>query len=363
MISEPETVREPTSVLGDRLAGSLLGTAVGDAIGLPYEGLSRRRVLRRLRAPLRHRFVFGRGMVSDDTEHACIVAQALIATADRPECFQADLARRLRWWLLMLPAGTGCATAVSILRLWCGFAPERSGVRSAGNGPLMRAPLLGAAVHDDAELVRLVRDSTRITHTDPRAEWCALAVALATREAARSDHPDAERYLDSVIAHLMPHSPEIVELTRRTIESASRGQSTLDYAADLGLERGVSGFVLHTTPIVLHAWMSHPGDLRQAVAAVIQCGGDTDTTAAIVGGIVGAGVGRSGIPADWLSGLLEWPRTAEWMQRLAEQLAESLEEGNPGRPPSLPAWGVLLRNVAFLCVVLAHGTRRLLPPW
>lgn len=63
----------------DRIVGCILGTAVGDAIGLPYEGLSRRRGARILGAPDRHRFLFGRGMVSDDTEHTCIVAQSLIA--------------------------------------------------------------------------------------------------------------------------------------------------------------------------------------------------------------------------------------------------------------------------------------------
>ncbi len=51
------------------IVGSLLGTAIGDSIGLPYEGLSRRRAKRLLGPPDRHRFLFGRGMVSDDTEH------------------------------------------------------------------------------------------------------------------------------------------------------------------------------------------------------------------------------------------------------------------------------------------------------
>ena len=61
----------------DAVLGALLGCAVGDAIGLPYEGLSKRRGIRLLGAPDRHRFLFGRGMVSDDTEHTCMVAMAL----------------------------------------------------------------------------------------------------------------------------------------------------------------------------------------------------------------------------------------------------------------------------------------------
>ena len=301
-------------------------------------------------------------MVSDDTEHACCVAQSLIATGGRAERFDIELARRLRW-LLTLPAGTGRATAVSIIKLWCGWSPNCSRVNSAGNGPLMRAPLLGAAIRDKSEFLRLVRASTRLTHTDPRAEWCAIAVALAAWHAARDEKVRPDEYLGSVDAHLHSLSPEVCDLIRRTVCSASAGQSTLEFAADLGLDRGVSGFVLHTTPIVLHAWLSNPHDIRQAVTEVIRCGGDTDTTAAIVGGIIGAGVGPAGIPADWLSGLLEWPRTTDWMQRLAEQLAASLEQGNPQRPLELPISGIVLRNIVFLCIVLSHGFRRLLPPW
>jgi hypothetical protein len=61
-----------------RLTGILLGTAVGDALGLPAEGLSPRRRRRLMPGPWRHRLVFGRGMMSDDTEHTLFVAQSLL---------------------------------------------------------------------------------------------------------------------------------------------------------------------------------------------------------------------------------------------------------------------------------------------
>src|SRR5207247_666335 len=115
------------------------GTAVGDAIGLPYEGLTGRRAAKMFGPPNRQRFFFGRGMVSDDTEHTCIVAQALIEANSDLNAFQRSLARRMRLWLLGVPAGIGIATLRSIIRLWVGISPERSGVFSAGNGPAMRA--------------------------------------------------------------------------------------------------------------------------------------------------------------------------------------------------------------------------------
>lgn len=63
----------------NRLAGIILGTAVGDALGLPAEGISRKRMYRMFSGPWRHRFLFGHGMVSDDTEHTFFVAQSLLA--------------------------------------------------------------------------------------------------------------------------------------------------------------------------------------------------------------------------------------------------------------------------------------------
>jgi ADP-ribosylglycohydrolase len=61
-----------------RFAGLLLGTAVGDALGLPAENLSPEKIRRRWPGGWKMRFIFGRGMVSDDTEHTLMVAQALL---------------------------------------------------------------------------------------------------------------------------------------------------------------------------------------------------------------------------------------------------------------------------------------------
>ncbi|HET6423428.1 MAG TPA: ADP-ribosylglycohydrolase family protein, partial [Planctomycetaceae bacterium] len=119
--------------------GCLLGTAVGDALGLAYEGLPRQRAAKLLGPPDRFR-LFGRwGLVSDDTEHACLVAQSVIASGCNPQQFERQLARRLRSWFLMLPAGIGLATLKACLKLCIGLSPSRSGVRSAGNGAAMRA--------------------------------------------------------------------------------------------------------------------------------------------------------------------------------------------------------------------------------
>lgn len=102
--------RKKTIVLQRAFVGCLLGTAVGDALGLPYEGLSPRRARRLLGPPTQYRLLSNRGMVSDDTEHACMVAQSLIASGGDAERFGSELGRRLRLWVLAAPAGIGLAS-------------------------------------------------------------------------------------------------------------------------------------------------------------------------------------------------------------------------------------------------------------
>jgi hypothetical protein len=87
------------------------------------------------------------------------------------------------------------------------------------------------------------------------------------------------------------------------------------------------------------------------------------TQAALVGSLLGTAVGKSGIPPEWLSGLWEWPRTTAWMERLAGQLQGVLTSEQAERPARLPIYGVVPRNLLFLAIVLAHGVRRLLPPY
>ena len=86
------------------------------------------------RALDRHQFFFGRGVFSDDTEHACLTAQALLMSGGDATRFARDLARRLRWWFLGLPAGIGRATLRACLRLWVGFAAGAVGCLRQATG-------------------------------------------------------------------------------------------------------------------------------------------------------------------------------------------------------------------------------------
>ncbi len=268
---------------GNRFSGLILGTAVGDALGLPFEGLGRRRIARLHEGRWRHRFLFGRGFVSDDTNHTLLVALSLIAAPRARERFEAILARRLRWWLVGLPLGAGRATYLSILRLWLGFPPSRSGIHSAGNGPAMRSAAIGAFFADDrVALDDYVEASTRITHTDPRALVGARAVALVAALIVATDC-DRRPEIDALDAALRPAGEgdaawsELCDQIRR---AATDRLSVADFAGRLGLGDGVSGFIYHTVPVAIYAWHAHWGDFEATPAEVLEAGGDTDTVVA-----------------------------------------------------------------------------------
>ncbi len=332
----------------------LLGTALGDALGLPAEGLSRAKIMRRWRGEWRMRLLFGRGMVSDDTEHSVMVSLSLMEQPTDAEAFGCALAWRLRWWFAAVPAATGLATARACVKLWLGISPEHSGVFSAGNGPAMRSAVIGAFhAYDEGRRRAFVRASTRITHTDPRAEIAALAVAEAAAFSVRNGLSiDAVSFVE-LLASLSTDEEwnAIVQKLRHALEK----EDTVDaFAAALGLERAVSGYAYHTVPVALYAWLRHGADFRSALISVLNCGGDTDTLGAITGGLCVLRSGIDSIPGEWLSRIMDWPLNSATLRRLSTA-PPRLITGSPWIWPL-----ALLRNLFFLLVVLAHGLRRLL---
>ncbi len=349
------------------LHGCLLGGALGDALGLPFEGLSPRKRERIWgdvsQSGLEMCLLPQRGMVSDDTEHALLTARALLESRGSSGRFGRALSSEFRGWFLTLPPGVGLATLRAGLKSLLFLPASQSGVWSAGNGPAMRAPILGAFFGDGTEQLRDFCDlSTRLTHADPKAKWGAFAIALAASHAVRGQH-DGRRFVrdlsewsdDSVEAR------EMLDLAKRAANSAGRSQSARAFCDELGLANGVSGYIFHTVPVVLQCWLRHPNDFRAGVQEIILCGGDSDTTGAILGGILGAGVGAAKLPTDWASELWDWPNSPRYIERVARELATAGDEGVVVVAPRALFGTPLARNAFFLLIVLAHGLRRMLP--
>jgi ADP-ribosyl-[dinitrogen reductase] hydrolase len=353
------------------LEGCLMGVAAADMVGLPFENLSAKTIAKIARRPLEPSLILGRSLASDDTEHAFMTARCLAQSGADEKAFAQALGGELRWWMAALPPGVGMATLKACGKLWLGVGPRRSGTWSGGNGACMRAAIIGASYPWDASLVaRLVRASSVVTHRDPQAVEGAILVALAAMSSARAkpEGRDPLHLLRELRAEL---ASEVGEPMDSMLEGAARahslGWSATDLARDLGCPKGPTGYVRHTVPCALLCWLRHPDDFRSAAEEAIFAGGDTDSVAAIAGGVMGCSdKGRSSIPDAWLDRHWEPAAPRAEAQRLAKALLDALAHGASGRPSvkgralgALMAMCRLPRNLCMVGVVVYVAFRRL----
>ncbi len=332
------SARDPLDVV----TGALLGCAIGDALGLPAEGMKSTAIARRFGALDRYRLIGRMGFVSDDTEQTALVAESIaIARGDEARAVR-HFRRRLVGWFWRLPFGIGLATLRACFKLMFGL--KNSGVRSAGNGAAMRASIVGVVIADAAQRRALGRAIARVTHTDDRAIEGALFVAELAAGAARGEI-DVRGALDVV------SEPSLHAAITKAIELASAHSSDDDAARALG----TTGFVMHTVPLATFMIVKHGADALDAIRATIRVGGDTDSNAAIVGTVLGALHGAHALPDELVARLNDGPFGPTHLRALAASLV------NGSAPPRWSFVIALVRNLALYPVVLAHGFRRLTP--
>lgn len=348
--------------------GCLLGAAVGNALGLPYERLSKRKIFQHHTPIKGHTLVLNKGMFSDDTEQTCLTAQSLIVSRGDPAEFTRDLARRLRLRLLGFPTGINWVTLKSSLRLWIGFSPQQSGVNSTDNGAAIRSTIIGVCYgKDPLQLVALVKASTAMTHNSLEAELGAIAVAVAAYLASVRSSIQPQEYYQTV-QEFFAHSSaklsdasvtEFLDLIEQACVSAEQNESGVAFANKLSNHDGVSSHIYHTVPIIVQVWLRNQNRYTKGIREIIYLGGDTDTTAAILGGIIGAAVGTSGIPQKWLDDIIDFPRNIRWIKSLGKGLALSCEAESSHSALPLAFYLLPLRNLIFLIIILFRAFYRL----
>lgn len=348
----------------DCVHGCLAGGALGDSLGLPYEGLSLKRGLRLLGGPFPNRLFWGYGLVSDDTEHACLTAISLINSRFQVNRFRGELASCLKAWFLCLPPATGIATAKACLRLLLGVNPEHSGVRSAGNGPAMRAAVIGCSVQD-VELVRsLIDTSTMLTHRDQRSSDGAFLIAMASNWCRFHRAPDSKSFFDFVNQHAaIPTDESFAHQFFLLRQSLGSGEETSNFAVKINMHNAVTGFIVPTVLVALHAWLSNLDSFTDVVITCIRCGGDTDTVGSIAGSLSGAYLGFERLPSHFGERIFDYPFSYSRLASLSIGLV-ALDSNQSSVRWMGFRWLLLpFRNIIFLLIVLLHGIRRMAPPY
>ncbi len=285
-----------------RFQGSLLGLAVGDALGMPLEGMRPSSIRSRIGhvkdfidAPWR---MLKAGQWTDDTKMALCQARSIVETG---RVDAGDTARRfVAWYESGDWRGIGGATYDSIRRLIAGVSPAESGMKgemAAGNGVAMRIAPVGLA--DCLDLERL-RDDCRavgiITHDNREAVAGGQAVAFAVAKAARGDL-DPARLIEETAAFIGPC------LVAERLEMAARFLAGNMESAEALARLGTGGYVVETVASAFFCFLKTPGDFEEAVSRAAEAGMDADTTAAVAGAISGAYGGLESIPSRWRRGV------------------------------------------------------------
>jgi ADP-ribosylglycohydrolase len=303
----------------DRLMGGLVGLVLGDALGVPVEFGNR---CERDADPVRGLRGYGThgqpvGAWSDDGALAMAHAAAFIAHGWEPtKHLDAFLAWQERgaWTAHGRVFDIGLATSRALFRFRRGDPLARVGggtLRDNGNGSLMRIlPAscwwAGAPV---AELVEGVGAASALTHAHIRARLCCAWHGLITG-GLLTMRPVAEG-----LAHAARHLAALVPVEERAVFAPLLDSSFLY----LPRERIRSdGYVVSTLTAALWCLHQHD-DYAAAVLAAVNLGDDTDTTAAVTGGLAGLRCGLTGIPQAWITCL---PRRVAVLD-LAERFAEA----------------------------------------
>jgi len=296
-----------TTAQMDRAVGAVLGMATGDALGMGYEfgpAVPTESVVLK-RNP--HLPLFEPGEWTDDTTMAVPILEALAAGKDLLDPTTLDYVVG-RWfdWLDDGPKDIGVSVSFVLgeacSRTAAGSAEAardryQSGALSGGNGSLMRTtPVVLGYLDDPTSLTLAARTYSDLTHADPdAADACALW-NHAQRHAILHGDLDVTVGLEQIPAQRRGR-------WRRLLTEASQGEPA-DFAGDNGWVVAAlqcAWAAISSTP------RSGPEHFGLAVRAAVAAGHDTDTVAAIAGGLLGSRWGVSAIPLDWRRRLFGWP--------------------------------------------------------
>lgn len=292
-----------------RFEGTLLGLALGDALGYEVEFLSLAAIRARfgpegIQEPVLHD---GVARVSDDTQLSLAVAQGLLAAGREATCDSSapHVAAALVAWALHPPGGhraPGGACLAGCSQLAAGTPWEQAGHPEAGGcGSVMRsAPYALRFWQDKATALECATRHSRMTHGHPLALAACAALVAGTWHALR-DEP-----LDAMARHMVEAAAPHDAATARMLEEDLADAQAV--ARDPARRAATTGRVLERR----RGWAGH-----EAISAALYCAiagrdvadvlrlganspGDSDSIACIAGALAGARAGSDALPARWV---------------------------------------------------------------
>ena len=324
------------NTLQDKIRGALIGGAIGDALGYPvefidsFEGIQSQYGEQGItRLEVRWTEVestsVGKAVISDDTQMSIFTANGILNAKRQKIGMKYGICLAyIEWYLTQIGKKSG-----KYKDCWIGSLPELNKRRAPGNtcmtslndiyrgkdpinnskgcGGVMRiAPIpLYAAVDnrmDVLEADKLAGDAAEITHQHPLGYIPAALMSHVIYRLVLDEHPTREALIAYVLegmgklGDLFPqHYQEVLEMmgiARVAIDLSANNRSDLQNIGALG-EGWVGDEAL---AIALYCAIRHFDNFEQAMIAAVNHGGDSDSTGAVTGNILGAAVGYEAIP-------------------------------------------------------------------
>lgn len=275
--------------LKSRFTGCLLGLALGDALGAPFEGSPRgEKSLTHLPPLLRY---------TDDTEMAIGVAESLTA---RRGFDSEDMAGRfIKNFHAWRGYGPGTIAVLNLINR--GTHPDKANRMvfpqgSFGNGAAMRSAPIGLFFYKSAEkLKEVTHRASSITHGHPLAKEGALLITAAVQEIIQGKN--AGETLEALIRISgMKEYREKLQTIRLLLQKTATPEEVVN-------SLGNSVLALESAPTAVYAFLRYGDDYLRCIEFCLSLGGDTDTISAMAGTLSGAYVGEEKLPENFLQRL------------------------------------------------------------
>lgn len=311
----------------DKVRGAIVGVAIGDALGMPVEGLLPETIekcyggIKSYRTPsrkCRSHHTLKRGQYTDDTQLTLAIGESIVANrginyndiaSKHVQSFQGE--RR----------GWGKATTNGCQRILIGIDWWNSGeTGAAGNGPPMKiAPigvLYGLNIINKFDLITSCINISRMTHGDPKAATAAICQAYLVGVAIQSDLDIFTWELGDIPAFAEEIENVICEENSFSISVGNAIDMVNCDGEEIRKEIGAKSFVNESVAFTYGMLYKYVDNLQECMEKIINQGGDADTTGALAGSILGAVYGYSKFPEKWRRGLEDRAR----LIRLADDL-------------------------------------------
>ncbi len=301
----------------DKFQGCLIGVAVGDTLGYPFEGMLREQIYSRFNNF--KEFITSNKRLfdtyTDDTQLTLHTAKALIQGSG----FNTDdIIREYVEWLEDPPIGPGYGCISSIQKLKYGISWKKAASNSGGNGTTMRVSPIGLFYSKDTKnLKKFALQSSIITHSHPAASAGAIVIASAIAfliDKTKETEFSVDEFFNVIISSISDSREEIwddfiailnkirnslnIPLEAGLIKFSQVGVKSPYFIEDYLGKAFVHPYTLSTVACAIFIFLKNLNSFEDCIFQLATAGGDSDTVGAIGGSLAGVYFGKGNIPSD-----------------------------------------------------------------